>query len=269
MGYAPLHPSVNASVTPRIDFLPMSLADQKLVHPSATRSWRQVAFALLLFGLAFGYLEAAVVVYLRDLSEPVRVSYYPGTTPEDLFPLPTPGELRTANRGELWRLFPVEMAREAATLIMLAAIAFIAGTNSMQRLAAFVVAFGIWDIAFYVSLKILIGWPASLLTWDLLFLFPVPWSGPVLAPVIVACSMIGCGLLVLWHEEKRRAVRLGWVHWAGIFLGALIILISFTWDYRTLLSGQMPHPYRWLLFAGGEVLGVGSFLFGLPRERVS
>jgi hypothetical protein len=230
-------------------------------------SWGQRVLVLVIFGLAFGYLEAAVVVYLRHLSEPARVSYYPDTTAADLFPILTPTELRMADGGELWRLFPVEIAREAATLIMLAAIACLAGTNGIQRLAAFVVAFGIWDIAFYLSLKILIGWPASLLTWDLLFLLPVPWSGPVLAPAIVSCSMISGGILVLRQESRGQAVRLGATDWAGIFVGAFVIFVSFTWDYRTVLAGHMPHPYEWPLFALGEVISLGSFLRGLRARR--
>lgn len=218
--------------------------------------------ALTLFAVAFGYVEAAVVVYLRNLSEPVRVSYYSDTTPADLFPILTPEELRTVDRGELWRLFHVEIPREAATLIMLVAVAFLAGMNRMQRLAAFVVAFGVWDIAFYAFLKVLIGWPASLLTWDLLFLLPVPWSGPVLAPAIVSCSMIGGGAVVLRQEATGR-VRFTLLHWAGMFAGAFIILMSFTWDYRTVLAGQMPHPYEWRLFTLGEAISVGCFLHGL------
>jgi hypothetical protein len=233
------------------------------------RSWKIATLVLLVFGVAFGYVEAAVVVYLRNLSEPVRVSYYPSTTPADLFPILTPRELRTADHGRLWQLLHVEIPREAATLVMLAAVAFIVATNGMQRLAAFVIAFGIWDISFYGFLKVLIGWPASLLTWDLLFLLPVPWSGPVLAPVLVSCAMIGGGIIVLEREAAGRAVRLGALDWTGIFLGAFIIVASFTWDYRDLLSGRMPHPYEWPLFALGEAISLASFLRGLMKGKTS
>jgi hypothetical protein len=234
---------------------------------SARRSWKSATLALLLFAVSFGYVEAAVVVYLRNLSEPVRVSYYPGTTPADLFPILTPQELRTADHGRLWQLLHVEIPREAATLVMLAAVAFIIGTNEMQWLAAFVIAFGAWDIAFYGFLKMLIGWPASLLSWDLLFLLPVPWSGPLLAPVLVSCAMIGGGLIVLRSEAHGRAVRLSLIHWTGISLGAFIILGTFTWDYRPVLAGRMPHPYEWPLFALGEAISIGSFLHGLVRSK--
>jgi hypothetical protein len=249
-----------------IDCQPMGSRDFK---PSSykRRSWISATLALILFCIAFGYVEAAVVVYLRNLSEPVRVSYYPNTTSADLFPILTPEELRAADHGRLWQLLHVEIPREAATLVMLAAVAFIVGTNSMERLAAFVIAFGTWDVAFYGFLKVLIGWPASLLTWDLLLLLPVPWSGPVLAPVLVSLAMIGGGMIVLRREAAGRAVRLGALDWTGVFLGAFIILGSFTWDYRNVLAGRMPHSYEWPLFVLGEGISVASFLRGLTRRE--
>jgi hypothetical protein len=249
-----------------IDCLAFGSRDFKM-SSCKRRPWRSATVALLVFGIAFGYVEAAVVVYLRNLSEPVRVSYYPGTSSADLFPILTPQELRSADHGRLWQLLRVEIPREAATLVMLAAVAFIVGTNGMQRLAAFVIAFGTWDVAFYGFLKLLIGWPSSLLTWDLLFLLPVPWSGPVLAPVVVSCAMIGGGIIVLQCEAAGRAVRLGALDWAGIFLGAFIVLASFTWDYRSLLAGRMPHPYQWPLFALGEAISIASFLHGLTKTQ--
>src|SRR5260370_7926441 len=91
------------------------------------------------------------------------------------------------------------MGREAATIVMLAAIALAGADNAGQWAAAFAIAFGTWDIAFYAFLKLLLDWPASLLTWDILFLIPIPWVGPVLAPVIVSASMIAAGL---WHLRR-------------------------------------------------------------------
>jgi hypothetical protein len=229
--------------------------------------WTRATVALLVFGIAFGYVEAAVVVYLRNLSEPVRVSYYPNTSSADLFPILTPQELRAADHGRLWQLLHVEITREAATLVMLATVAFIVGTNGIERLAAFVVAFGTWDIAFYGFLKMLIGWPASLLTWDLLFLLPVPWSGPVLAPVLVSCAMIGGGILVLQREAAGRAVRFGAIEWTGMLLGAFVILGSFTSGYQNVLAGRVPQAYQWPLFALGEAISVASFLRGLTKGQ--
>src|SRR5215831_18658921 len=141
--------------------------------------WKKRVLALLLFGTAFGYLEAAVVSYLRLLHEPARVKFYPGRAPGDLFPLLTLEQVRAAG-GEQSRLLPVEIGREAATILMLAGVALAVAENAGQWAAAFVIAFGVWDLTFYLFLKVLLDWPASFATWDILFLIPVPWAAPVL-----------------------------------------------------------------------------------------
>jgi hypothetical protein len=230
-------------------------------------NWKRTVTLLVVFGLSFGYVEAAVVVYLRTMTDAVHVSDFASASSGDLFPIPTPVELRSADHGQLWKLLEVEIPREAATLIMMAAVAIALGTSGIEAAAAFVLVFGVWDIAFYGFLKLLIGWPPSLFTWDLLFLLPVPWSGPVLAPVIVSLSMIFGGTLVLRRQGSGRPVQWDFTHWAGIVLGALVILLSFTWDYPVIVAGRMPRPYSWLLFGLGEVIGLGSFLHGL-RERI-
>jgi hypothetical protein len=232
-----------------------------------TRSWKRTVTALVLFGMSFGYVEAAVVVYLRDLSEPVRERFYPSTTANDLFPVLTPRELRKADRGELWGLVKVEIPREAATLAMLAAIALAASISGIEGVAAFLLTFGVWDLAFYGFLKMLIGWPASFLTWDLLFLIPVPWSGPVLAPMIVSVSMIGAGIAVLQGEAQGRLTPWRRRDWVGVAAGGIIIFISFTWNSRRIIAGKMPHSFEWPLFALGEIIGLGTFLHRFLRTE--
>ena len=214
--------------------------------------------ALLLFGTAFGYLEAAVVTYLRSLHEPARQRFHPGRAAGELFPLLTLEQLRSAGR-EQQQTLAVELGREAATIVMLASIALAVAENAGQWAAAFVIAFGTWDITFYIFLKVLLGWPASLLTWDILFLIPVPWAGPVLAPVVVSAAMIAVGI---WHfrgEARGQAMRIGARHWAGILAGALVIVISFAMDYSNLMAGGMPHPFHWAVFALGMTIGVASY----------
>ncbi|MGH9350761.1 MAG: hypothetical protein ACRD2G_01140, partial [Terriglobia bacterium] len=210
---------------------------------------KRAVLAILLFGVSFGYVEAAVVVYLRELTGPVVERLDPRRSPENLFPLLPPAALKDSTQPPLWRTLEIEIGREAATLVMLAAIALTIGRSGTESLAAFVMAFGVWDIAFYGFLRMFIGWPASLLTWDLLFLIPVPWAGPVLAPMIVSLSMILAGFLVLWRAGGDRPVRLGWLHWIGISLGGAIIVLSFTWNFRYLLAGGVPQHFNWVLFA--------------------
>jgi hypothetical protein len=151
--------------------------------------FRRILVALLLFGVAFGYVEAAIVVYLRAIYDPIRQRIHPQIQPGELFPLIRLGELR-AEGDEHVRRLAAEIVREAATLVILTAVALAVARNLREWFAAFMITFGLWDVFYYVFLKVLIDWPASLMTWDLLFLLPVPWVGPVLSPVIVALSMM-------------------------------------------------------------------------------
>jgi hypothetical protein len=219
--------------------------------------WKRQTLAILLFGISFGYVEAAVVTYLRPQFDAARATFAPQS--RDLFPLLSPQQIRAAG-PDMVRMVDTEVAREAATLLMLGAVAAAVGGNFRQWLAFFLLAFGAWDISYYAFLKVLIDWPKSLLTWDVLFLIPVPWSGPVLAPALVALTMVGTGLVYLWREANGHAIRLRVAHWLGACAGALFILAAFTWDYRNVMAGGMPKPFLWPLFALGEVLWVMTFL---------
>jgi hypothetical protein len=219
--------------------------------------WRRDAAVLLLFGVSFGYVEAAVVIYLRALYDPIRGQVHPGRPASDLFPLMTQDQLRATAPDKFW-LVGVEFVREAATLAMLAAVALAAAGNLSRWFPAFCLAFGTWDLFFYVFLKLLSAWPESLLTWDILFLIPVPWVAPVLAPSIIAVSMIAGGLAAL-----RRPVRLKAVHWILLVAGGMVVLVSFMQDFRNTTAGGLPHPFAWPVFVAGESIGAGAFLHAL------
>jgi hypothetical protein len=240
------------------------LHEQALRHQSLVR----ILTALALFGVSFGFVEAAVVVYLRGLYAPMHQQRYPDTAADALFPILLPEDLEaTGPTPRLW--LQVELAREAATLVMLAAAALAAARNFRQWLAGFLVAFGVWDLFFYIFLKVILDWPESLLTWDLLFLLPVPWVGPVLAPVIVALTMVAAGTAVFWRDAVGRPLHLGWGHWLLIFGGGVILVVAFCWDWRNTLSRAAPASFNWPLFALGEGIGLAGFLHALgfgPRR---
>jgi hypothetical protein len=221
--------------------------------------------ALVLFGIAFAYVEAAVVVYLRTIYEPVRREALRDVPHDAVLPLLRQEQLQAAGRDHL-RVLQIEIGRELATLLMLAAVGLAIGRTFRQWLAGFMIAFGVWDIFYYVFLRLLIGWPASVWTWDILFLVPVPWVGPVIAPVLISVSMIAAGGVVLWRESRGRPIRSGRLSWLLIALGGLVVIVAFCWDYRQTTGGGWPHPFNWPLFAVGEVMAVAGFLHALARR---
>lgn len=218
--------------------------------------FRRTLAGLVLFAVSFGYVEAAVVVYLRHI--------YGGLRPEgssEIFPLMDAGTLY-ARSPEAFRLLLIEIGREAATIAMLAAAALVAARARRTWLPAFAVAFGAWDIAFYGWLKALIGWPESLATWDLLFLIPAPWTGPVWSPMVVAATMMVCGTLAL-----RQPVLLRRMHWIGLLAGAALILAAFLWDFREIAAGALPQSFAWPLFWAGELGGAAAFAHAFRASR--
>jgi hypothetical protein len=216
--------------------------------------------ALLLFGISFGYLEAAAVVYLRAIYDPIRHSLHPDRSAGELFPLISPQELADAGPENPRRLL-IEIGREASTIAMLAAFGLAAGRNFNQRMAAFAVVFGVWDIFFYVFLRLMIHWPQSLFTWDILFLIPLPWIGPVLAPVIVAMTLVVCGLYSLRVGGMPARPR----EWMAMIAGGLVVILSFVWDYRNTMAGGLPNPFNWPLFFAGEAIAVLGFVSAARR----
>jgi hypothetical protein len=150
---------------------------------------------LIVAGSAFGYVEAAVVYYLRALMNFHRnypLVHYKVLLNLGFITFATTKQSLLPNN----RINDVEKVREIATIIVLLAIAYIAGHNSRQRLGAFLISFASWDIMYYVFLKILDNWPSSFLTKDVFFLLPVTWIGPVITPLICATVIliVGCRL---------------------------------------------------------------------------
>ncbi|HDH53378.1 MAG TPA: hypothetical protein ENH24_02710, partial [Nitrospirae bacterium] len=134
------------------------------------------------FGIAMAFVESAVVVYLRAIFYPEGFA----------FPL---------NRLADYRIL-VEVLREIATIFMLLSVACLAGKKFWERFAYFMLSFGIWDIFYYVWLKLLLNWPSSIFDWDILFLIPLPWIGPVIAPVSIALMMIVFSILIAHSFHK-------------------------------------------------------------------
>ena len=226
----------------------------------------RVLLALVVFGASFGFVEATVVAYLRALYEPMHQRLYPGIGAGEIFPLITLERLRAEGQEHTHRLF-TELVREAATLLMIGAVSLAFAANAREWWAGFMIAFGVWDIFFYVFLKVLLDWPDSLLAWDILFLLPVPWIGPVLAPVLVSLSMIAAGVIVLRRESAGRPLRLGWGPLTMIAGGGVIVVLAFCYDFRNTAAGGLPQPFQWTIFFAGEVSGLSGLVLAILSNR--
>ena len=220
---------------------------------------------VVLFGIGFGFVEAVVVVDLRTILTAVTGRTDP-LSADEIFPMIPMDRLERADPATA-RLMKIEVLREAATLVMLAGVGRAAGRTFIQRLSLLLIAFGIWDLCYYVFLKVLLGWPESLWTWDILFLIPVPWAAPVLAPAIVAASMAVAGSAVIVREASGRAFRVSGREWTALVSGGFLLILSFCWDWRNIASGGMPNPFPWALFAAGEGVGLGGFLHAACTNR--
>ncbi len=208
-------------------------------------------FWVFLWVLAMAAMEAAVVVYLREL-------FCPGGV---LFPV-----LDVAGDARLMRIRLVELLRETATLGMLAAVAALAGRTPWQRWAVFMLVFALWDLLYYGWLYVLLGWPRSLMAWDVLFLVPVNWTGPVLAPCLVSAALAGAAAAILRWEGEGGLRAFRGVDWALEVVAGLTIILAFVSNWRLCLhcpEAQLRFP--WLVFGTGLALGVAVFLGALRR----
>jgi len=197
---------------------------------------------LFVFAAAFGFVEAAVVVYLRAL-------YYPDGFG---FPLALPET----------RILTVEVCREVATLVMLWGAAMLAGTTGWTRFGAFCFAFGVWDLVFYLGLWAVLRWPPSLLTWDVLFLVPLVWVGPVLSAVLMAVSLVGAGAYLMNRGAWRPpALRPGIVLLAAASL--VLLLFSFMANHAPVRATGVPGPFPWIPYLLGLVAGWSAFTAGI------
>lgn len=212
------------------------------------RERRAPYFGLWVFALAFGWIEAAAVVYLREIS--VREVNGIGVFQFPLVSLPA-------------HLVSVEVVREACTLLLLGAVAWLAGRRVADRAGAFLLTFGIWDLTYYGVLRLVLGWPESLTTWDILFLIPLPWVAPVWAPATVAGLFVVAGSYLFWTPERPRQYRGKDV--AIVFASALAIIASFLVDWRVVLDREIPPRFPLWLFWAGVLLGTSWFV-GVERR---
>lgn len=202
----------------------------------------RTCLTVVVFAIAMAWVESALVFDLRTMVDRIE--------PYQADPLPLIGKLG-----------PVELVRELATMIMLFTVGMLAGKRWPQRFGYSAIAFGVWDIFYYVFLKVMCGWPRSLLDWDILFLLPLPWWGPVLAPVLIAILMLFWGTRVTQFERAPGSRVTSFAAWALNITGMIIALYVFMTDtLRVADQGVpvvrkvLPTEFNWPLFLVALVL---------------
>lgn len=201
---------------------------------------REKVVFLVIFAAAMAFVEAAVVVYLRDLL---------GGGP--IFPM----------RDLSPKLLAVEIGREAATVIMLLTVASLAIRGGARRMGAFLLAFAAWDLFYYVWLRVLIGWPAGVTDWDILFLIPLPWVGPVWSVLLICAGMLGFSGFFLRAPEDAPFAPGPW-GWATGASGALAVMGTYIFEWVKIGYGrEVPSGFSFSpFFAGILLLAVSGWL---------
>ena len=117
-------------------------------------------------------------------------------------------------------------------MIMLLSVGWMAGSRLVERFAFFIITFGVWDIFYYVWLYVMIEWPQSLMTWDLLFFIPLPWVGPVITPLLSALTMVGIGSLLVFYAAGGTTFRWRWYDGVVELIFCLLMIAAFCWDWK-------------------------------------
>jgi hypothetical protein len=205
----------------------------------------------IVFSIAFGYIESAVVVYLRAIFHPNGFTF-----PMQVFALTDQGR----------HLLLTEIGREAATLVLIVTAAWLFGRNRREIVAYSLLIFAVWDIFYYVWLKVLLNWPATLLDWDILFLIPVAWASPVLYPVLVSTAMFAFAVAILYrsaHDRPLVVTRGDLLAWLA---AAVIVVISFCFAGVRIDKPDYASHFHPSLFAVGYALGVTICVRSLLRQ---
>jgi hypothetical protein len=217
-------------------------------------------FCIIIFSISFAWIESAVVLYLREI-------FFNGGFS---FPLVVKWE---SGKRVIDPLVRIEFAREIATIVVLITVAWITGRNNSHKFCFFMIAFGVWDIFYYIWLYVMVGWPESLMTWDLLFYVPLPWVGPVLAPILIAIAMVVAASLVIYYEKKGYLIKWRWYDTVIELSCGLLMIVAFCWDWKNILQipghiirKGIPNPFAWWLYLPAYLFSIIYFIVRLKQS---
>ena len=213
----------------------------------------------VIFSIAFAYIESAVVVYLRAIFHP------DGFT----FPL---SNVDTILQHKA--LLLTEIGREAATIVLILTGAWLFGRNLQQRFAYFLTIFAVWDIFYYVWLKVfsaclkaIPNWPQSIMDWDILFLIPMAWAGPVVAPVLVSITLLAFAMIILYRDCCGRPIKASRIEWLGFIAAAVVVVVSFCIPGPHIAEPDYQSHFYWSVFGAGLIGAIALFVKCLLKPK--
>jgi hypothetical protein len=213
----------------------------------------------VIFSIAFAYIESAVVVYLRVIFHP------DGFT----FPISDVDSILQHKA-----ILLTEIGREAATIVLILTAAWLCGRNLRQRFAYFIAIFAVWDIFYYIWLKVFSAylkaipdWPQSIMDWDILFLIPVTWAGPVAAPVLVSIILLLIAMMILYRDCCGRPIRASRVEWLGFIAASVIVAVSFCMPGPHIAEPDYEKYFHWPIFALGNIIAIALFVRCLLKSK--
>ncbi len=215
-----------------------------------TRQMLRTLAIAIVFGVAFAYIESAVVVYLRALFHPEGFAF-----PLQAFDMTPLGR----------RLLLTEVGREVATLVLILTAAWLFGRTGQERAAWSLVIFAVWDVFYYVWLKVLLDWPASIMDWDILFLIPVIWASPVLYPVLISAAMFAFAVAILYRSAQGSPPVIRYTDWLGWLASTVIIIVAFCLGGTHVMEPDYAEHFRWPLFMVGYAVGVATCMRSLRK----
>lgn len=233
----------------------MCISDKQQVSRFITEPLKatiKVFCIVVVFSIAFAYIESAVVVYLREIFHPDGFTF-----PLTMFGLDPIGK----------RLLLTETGREAATIVVMFTGSWLFGKNRRQRFAYFMIIFAVWDIFYYVWLKVLLDWPSSIMDWDVLFLIPIPWASAVLCPVLISIALLLFAAVILYRDAHCRTIKVTWANWLIFIIAGIIVTVSFCTPGPYVTEPDYKSYFYWPLFTAGLLLAVGMFIKCLLKSE--
>lgn len=222
------------------------------ISPQSLKEMLKRFCIVVVFSIAFAYIEAAVVVYLREIFHPSGFT----------FPLTEFGS------SLLWkRLLLTEIGREAATLVLIFTASWLFGQTIRQRFVFFLTIFAVWDIFYYVWLKVLIDWPGSIMDWDILFLIPIAWAGPVLAPILISLTLLAFAVIILYRSCGAKVSKPTPIDWFVFILAGLLVIVSFSIAGLHAAEPDYKSHFHWPLFVTGPLSAIVIFAKYLLKSK--